>query len=146
MEKFAGKTLLKVVSIITIIGAALGILISFIGLTSLSAVASIMESSNSITLAIILSLAASVLQLVAGIMGIVNCTKPHKVVSCIVIGFICLVLSILGQVLTFVGYSNLGLNMAMSSLLSGILSLVLPILYIIGAFRVRSNLIYKEED
>lgn len=73
-----------------------------------------------------LMVVSAVSQLVAGIIGVVNCKKPEKAGVCIAWGVIVAVLCIAGTILNSAGGGSF-------SILSLVLGLVLPILYIIGA-------------
>ena len=71
-------------------------------------------------------LISAVAELVAGIIGVVNCKKPEKAVVCIAWGIIVAVLSVAGTILNSVGGGTF-------SVFSLLLGLVLPVLYMIGA-------------
>ena len=75
-----------------------------------------------------LALVSAGISLVAGILGVKNAAKPEKAMVCIVFGILTAALSVLGNVLTVAG----GGNFSIPNLLLG---LVIPVLYLIGAFQ-----------
>lgn len=76
----------------------------------------------------VLALVSSLVSMVAGIIGVINADKPKKAKTCIVFGFLALVSAIIASTLSMMG----GNNFKITSLLVG---LVLPTLYLIGAFQ-----------
>ena len=127
--KAKGTGFLKVTGILMIIGEGISIIMGIIAALGVAVVAYISDGKASSTLlyaSVVLVIASAIAQLVAGIIGVVNCRKPEKAMSCIVCGVIVAVLSIAGSVLNSVGGGSF-------SVLSLILGLVLPVLYIIGA-------------
>ena len=81
-----------------------------------------------LTFAAVLSLVGSAVSLTAGILGVANAAKPERATVCIVFGILTAVLSVLGNVLTAAGGGSF-------SVVNLILGLVLPVLYLIGAFQ-----------
>ena len=127
--KTKGTGFLKVTGILMIIGGAVSIILSIIAALGIAALAYISDGTVSSALlyaSVILMIVSAVAELVAGIIGVANCKKPDKAVSCIVWGIIVAVLSVAGTVLNSVGGGSF-------SVFSLILGLVLPVLYIIGA-------------
>ena len=127
--KTKGTGFLKVTGILMIIGGAVSIILSIIAALGIAALAYISDEAVSSALlyaSVILMIVSAVAELVAGIIGVANCKKPDKAVSCIVWGIIVAVLSVAGTVLNSVGGGSF-------SAFSLILGLVLPALYIIGA-------------
>lgn len=127
--KAKGTGFLKVTGILMIIGGGISIIMGIIAALGVAVVAYISDGKASSTLlyaSVVLVIASAIAQLVAGIIGVVNCRKPEKAMSCIVCGVIVAVLSIAGSILNSVGGGSF-------SVLSLILGLVLPVLYIIGA-------------
>lgn len=103
-----GAGFLKVTGILMIIGGAIGIIFSIIALLGIAA------------------LVGSIAQLVAGIIGVANCKKPEKAMTCIVFGVIVAVFNVAGVILNVAG----GGSFNFVSLITG---LILPVLYVIGA-------------
>lgn len=130
MEKTTtkGTGFLKVTGILMIIGGGISIIMGIIAALSVAALAYIAGGDSSALLyaSVVLMLVSAVAELVAGIIGVVNCKKPEKAGVCIAWGIIVAVLSVAGTILNSVGGGTF-------SVFSLILGLVLPVLYIIGA-------------
>ena len=124
-----GTGFLKVTGILMIIGGGISIIMGIIAALGVAALAYISDgtvSSAVLYASVVLMLISAVAELVAGIIGVVNCKKPEKAGVCIAWGIIVAVLSVAGTVLNSVGGGTF-------SVFSLILGLVLPVLYIIGA-------------
>ena len=131
MEKTTtkGTGFLKVTGILMIIGGGISIIMGIIAALGVAALAYISDGTVSSALlyaSVVLMLISAVAELVAGIIGVVNCKKPEKAGVCIAWGIIVAVLSVAGTILNSVGGGSF-------SAFSLILGLVLPVLYIIGA-------------
>lgn len=129
MEKTKGSGFLKVTGILMIIGGGISIIMSIIAVLGVAALVYISDgeaSSAMLYASVALMVVSAVSQLVAGIIGVVNCKKPEKAGVCIAWGVIVAVLCIAGTILNSAGGGSF-------SILSLVLGLVLPILYIIGA-------------
>ncbi len=129
MEKTKGSGFLKVTGILMIIGGGISIILSIIAVLGVAALVYISDgeaSSAMLYASVALMVVSAVSQLVAGIIGVVNCKKPEKAGVCIAWGVIVAVLCIAGTILNSVGGGSF-------SIFSLVLGLVLPILYIIGA-------------
>ena len=124
-----GTGFLKVTGILMIIGGGISIIMGIIAALGVAALAYISDGTVSSALlyaSVGLMLISAVAELVAGIIGVVNCKKPEKAGVCIAWGIIVAVLSVAGTILNSVGGGSF-------SAFSLILGLVLPVLYIIGA-------------
>ena len=124
-----GTGFLKVTGILMIIGGGISIIMGIIAALGVAALAYISDGTVSSALlyaSFVLMLISAVAELVAGIIGVVNCKKPEKAGVCIAWGIIVAVLSVAGTILNSVGGGSF-------SAFSLILGLVLPVLYIIGA-------------
>ena len=124
-----GTGFLKVTGILMIIGGGISIIMGIIAALGVAALAYISDGTVSSALlyaSVVLMLISAVAELVAGIIGVVNCKKPEKAGVCIAWGIIVAVLSVAGTILNSVGGGSF-------SAFSLILGLVLPVLYIIGA-------------
>ncbi len=132
MEQTAkGAAFLKVTGILMIIGGAIALILGFVAVAAVAALAYLSDgviSSGLLYTASILALISAVAELVAGIVGVVNSKKPEKAGACIVWGVIVAVLSVAGCVLTAVA----GADFPVVNL---ILGLVLPALYVVGALK-----------
>ena len=126
--KTKGSGFLKVTGILMIIGGGISIIMGIIAALGVAALAYIAGGDSSALLyaSAVLMLISAVAELVAGIIGVVNCKKPEKAVVCIAWGLIVAVLSVAGTILNSVGGGTF-------SVFSLLLGLVLPVLYIIGA-------------
>ena len=127
--KTKGSGFLKVTGILMIIGGGISIILSIIAVLGVAALVYISDgeaSSAMLYASVALMVVSAVSQLVAGIIGVVNCKKPEKAGVCIAWGVIVAVLCIAGTILNSVGGGSF-------SIFSLVLGLVLPILYIIGA-------------
>lgn len=122
-----GKNFLKVCGILMIIGGGLGIIISIIaaiGAAAVQTLATAVDSSvstGSMWAAVILAIVGSVLELVCGIVGCVNCSKPEKAMVNIVFGVLVIVVQIIALIMSF----------SVASLITGF---IVPALYLVGAF------------
>lgn len=124
-----GTGFLKVTGILMIIGGGISIIMGIIAALGVAALAYISDGTVSSALlyaSVVLMLISAVAELVAGIIGVVNCKKPEKAGVCIAWGIIVAVLSVAGTILNSVGGGSF-------SAFYLILGLVLPVLYIIGA-------------
>lgn len=127
--KTKGSGFLKVTGILMIIGGGISIIMSIIAVLGVAALVYISDgeaSSAMLYASVALMVVSAVAQLVAGIIGAVNCKKPEKAGVCMAWGIIVAVLCIAGTILNSAGGGSF-------SILSLVLGLVLPILYIIGA-------------
>ena len=123
--------LLKVASIIMIVGGGLGIVFGIIAVLGLGALALALGSEASTGLLMagaLLALVSSIISLVAGIVGVKNAAVPEKAQTCIVFGIITAVSSVFASTLSMMG----GNSFNFASLLVGLL---LPVLYLVGAFQ-----------
>lgn len=128
MEEKKGSTLLKVSGILMIIGGAISLIFAIIAIAGIAILAAAGASSALLYAAGAIALLGSVAELVAGIVGVVNWNKPEKAKTCICWGVIVIVLSIASCILEVAGGGDF-------PVLSLLLGLVLPVLYIIGAVK-----------
>ena len=124
------NTLLKVISIVYIIVSALGILLGLLVAVLGGAVLGAASESLGVGLAVggslgVLLLAGSALSLAAGIVGVKGKFRGAKV-----LGIIILVLGVIGSVSSL--FTTLDLK---SAIVPALLELILPVLYVIGAFK-----------
>ena len=127
------NALLKVTGILMIIGGIAGIVVSIIAMLGVGALALLVGGAVGLLMfAVILSLVGSVIQLIAGIVGNKNAAKPEKAGVCIIFGIVTLALSLLGNILTMAGGGSF-------NALSLGLGVVIPILYLVGAFQNKSK-------
>lgn len=127
-ENVQGKTFLQVVSIIMIVGGALSLLITGCGACAVTALAAGLGIGGLWMAYLVFGLLASVIELVAGIIGVMKAGKPGRPQICIVLGVIMIVFSLLSNIL----YAVDGYGLDFFSL---ILGLALPVLYVIAAMK-----------
>ena len=126
-----GHKFLKVTGILMIIGGALSAILGIIAVLSVAALAYIASAHSEAAMlyaSTILFLVSGIVELIAGIIGVINAEKPQKAKTCIVWGALVAVLSVAGTILGVAGGGDF-------SVFSLILGLVLPVLYIIGAVK-----------
>lgn len=126
MTKPKGAGFLKVTGILMIIGGGISLIVAIAALLGIAALAVLGASSALLYAAGILALASAVAELVTGILGVVNANRPEKAGLCMAWGIVVAALCVLGCILTVAGGDSF-------PVLSLILGLVLPVLFIIGA-------------
>jgi len=130
MEQKSNK-FLKVTGILMIIFGGIGIVFGIIAVIGVGALAMLLGPEANVgllTFAAILALVSAVVSLIAGIVGVKNAAKPEKANVCIVYGILTAVLAVLGQILTMAGGGSF-------NVMNLIIGLVIPVLYLIGAFQ-----------
>ena len=128
-----GRKFLKVTGILMIIGGAFGIIGGIVAMIGAGALAAVLETSaGGLMLASALILASAVFQLIAGIMGVKHCENIEKAQSCLIMGVLVAVLSVVGNIISNV----MGTSFNIMSYATG---LVIPVLYIIGAAKNKSE-------
>ena len=125
---------LKVTGILMIIGGALSLLLVIFagGLAMLFGGALGLAGVGLVIFSLILALVGSVIQFIAGIVGVKNAARPEKAMACIVWGFLTVAVSLLSNILSIAGGSTVGA-------FTWILGLALPALYLVGAFQNKSR-------
>lgn len=132
--------LLKVTGILMIIGGGLGIIFGIIAVLGVSVAVEFINGLGGdanlglLMFAAILTLISAIVSLAAGIVGVVNAAKPEKAIVCIVFGILTAALSVLGNILTTAGGGSF-------SVLNLMIGLVLPVLYLIGAFQNKKKMV-----
>lgn len=133
-----GKTYLKVTGILLLIGGILGVLCYGL-LTLLLGVALVDQGTGSgaipVTAIVVVYVIASIIQQLAGVMGIKGCNKSSKADGCFKIGIVVLIISILAAIVNMAGA-----GFTFSGILYALLGLVVPGLYIYGAKLNRDSL------
>ena len=97
-----GQKILKITSILMIIGgiiAAIAGVIAILGVSALAALSGSAEGTGLLYASSILVTVASVIQFIAGIKGIGACNAPQKAASCIKWGIIIAILTIISIVI-----------------------------------------------
>lgn len=129
--------LLHVCGILMIIGGAIAIITGIVSLAGAGVLVAVGEGEGvaafPLYAAIAISLVGGALELFAGIMGVKNCAAPDKAALCIVLGIAVIALCVISNALTLIAYP------ASFGILSVILGLVLPVLYLIGAVQLKNQ-------
>jgi len=132
--KAPGTTILKVVGILMIIFGAISLIVGLAG-GALAGVISTVEDETAGEIAGTLAgystvvIITSVIEFVAGIVGVALCKKPAKATVCIVFGCLTVIAACVSFVMGIVG------DASVSNIVSGLVGFVLPVLYLIGAFK-----------
>ena len=127
-----GQKILKVTSILMIIGGVIAVVVgvlAILGISALAALSGSAEGTGLLYASSILVTVASVIQFIAGIKGISACSDPQKAASCIKWGIIIAILTIT-MIIGLVG----GGTFCITSL---VLNLLLPGLYVYGAMQMK---------
>ncbi len=128
-----GQKVLKVASILMIIGgviAAVAGVIGILGVTALVALAGSADGAGLLYASTTIVTVASIIQFIAGIKGIGACCLPEKAAGCIKWGITIVVLSIISMIIGLIG----GADFSITSL---VLNMLLPGLYIYGAMQMK---------
>ncbi|RHR11042.1 hypothetical protein DWX58_00850 [Pseudoflavonifractor sp. AF19-9AC] len=129
-----GQKLLKVTSILMIIGGVIAVIAGVLAILGISALAALSGSTEGFGLLYVSSglvTVASIIQFIAGIKGIGACSDPQKAASCIKWGIVIAVLAIISIIIGIVGGGKF-------SITSLVLNLLLPGLYIYGAMQMKN--------
>lgn len=129
MEKSNG--FLKVTGILMIIGGVFTILLSILAVAGLGALAVTLGAEADwglLAVSSIVGFISGAISLIAGIAGTKNANKPEKAMTCIIYGGLTVLLSILGSILNVLG----GNQFSVIGLITGLL---VPVLYLTGAFQ-----------
>ncbi len=124
-----GSKFLKVTGILMIIFGAIALVVSIIAILGLGVLEALGAPMGLLWASGIISLVGSVAEFVAGIIGVKNWNKPEKANTCIGWGIAVAAMCIISNVFTLIGYPE---NFSVFSVICG---LVVPVLYLIGAFQ-----------
>lgn len=127
-----GQTFLKVIAILMIIGGVIAAIVSLIGIAGVALLATLGGASGLLYLSIGIAVLASVIELIAGIKGVGACKAPEKAAACVKWGIIIAALSIISTIVNLIGGGDF-------SVVSLILNLILPVLYVVAALQVKSS-------
>ena len=125
--------LLKVCSILMIIGAAIDIILSVIALAGVGILAAAGIATGLVIVSTILLILACIIQMIAGVKGVKGANDPALGSKCVIWGVLVIILSVISNVLNIIAGN--GFNT-----FSFLLGLVLPVLYIIGASKSKKML------
>lgn len=124
-----GSKFLKVTGILMIIFGSIALIIAIVALLGLGVLEAMGAPMGLLWASGIIALLGAVAEFVAGIIGVVNWNKPNKANTCIVWGIAVAAMCVISNIFTLIGYPE---NFNLFSLLTG---LVIPVLYLIGAFK-----------
>lgn len=124
-----GSKFLKVTGILMIIFGSIALIIAIMALLGLGVLEAIGAPMGLLWASGIIALLGAVAEFVAGIIGVVNWNKPNKANICIGCGIAVAAMCVISNIFTLIGYPE---NFNVFSLLTG---LVIPVLYLIGAFK-----------
>ena len=134
--------LLKVVSILMIIFGGIALLVALLAVLGAGVIAAgaagigtdaAGAAAGLIMVASIIMLIGAVIQFVAGIVGVKNHKKPEKATICIVFGVLVTLVYIVSIVIDIAS----GAGQPMTIALSIVIGLVMPVLYLLGAFKLK---------
>lgn len=128
-----GAKFLKVTGILMIIFGALAIVMDLIAMAGLGVLEAIGAPMGALWLSAIVGLVGAVLELIAGINGVLNAEKPEKAKTCMVWGIIIAGMCVISNLITLFAYPD---NFNIVSLLLG---LVIPALFIFGAYKNQNS-------
>ncbi|WP_370767193.1 hypothetical protein [Ruminococcus sp.] len=124
-----GSKFLKVTGILMIIFGSIALIIAIVALLGLGVLEAMGAPMGLLWASGIIALLGAVAEFVAGIIGVVNWNKPNKANTCIGWGIAVAAMCVISNIFTLIGYPE---NFNVFSLLTG---LVIPVLYLIGAFK-----------
>ena len=138
-EKSKSNLLLKIMSILMIIGGIVMIIVRII-VSAIAVIGTIALGDLMLIMGSLLAFLSSIFMLIAGIIGVKNAAKPAKAKTCIVMGVIVVALSVLGTALTTFKLNSFGLGPDALTLSQSLtFGLALPVLYIIGALQLKKR-------
>ncbi len=136
-QNYKGTTMLKVVGILMIIFSAISLIGILIGGGLTAGLADILSwtglDMSGYYVAIVVGLVGTILELVAGILGIAYCRRPEKAGIVIAFGVILVILCVVSNVVSV----QIGVTF---SIISVIIGLILPVLYLIGGLQNKKSI------
>ena len=130
-----GQVALKITSILMIIGGVIATIAgvaAIFGVNALVALAGTVKNIGLLYASAIIVTAASVVEFIAGIEGIGACSAPTKAASCVKWGVVIAILTIISIITGLIGGGKF-------SIVSLVLNLLLPGLYIYGAMQIKNG-------
>ena len=121
-----GKNFIKIPSIIMIIGGVLTLIVSVLGFIGMGTLAAAGVNVGMYTVAVVIALISSVINLVAGISGVSNCENVEKAQKLFTYGIIIIALTVISNVIAVIAGGKF-------NLLSALTGFILPGLYVYGA-------------
>ena len=137
-----GQKLLKIIGILMIICGALSTVLTVISIGPIIYVANAIGGIVPIILTLAVPLIASVIELVAGIVGVKAAGMPSvsKIKTAVILGIGILVLSLVSIAYSTVLSSALG-NSITDIVIDAVAGLVIPVLYLVAVFRYKNALV-----
>jgi len=135
---------LKITGILMLIGGSLGLIFGFFVLLFgvLLGIAAIHNPAPGVTLVaglveagVVLALVGALVQFIAGMAGVKNAKNPEKANVCILLGILNALLVLISLILDYIGG---GVHNFYNVFLV-LFGLVLPTLYLVGAFQLKSK-------
>lgn len=130
-----GQKLLKVTSILMIIGGVIAAIVGVLAILGISALVALAESAEGTGLLYASSaiiIVSSVIEFIAGIKGVGACSAPQKAAACVKWGIVIAVLYIISMIIGIIGGGQF-------SIVNLILNLLLPGLYSYGAVQMKNS-------
>lgn len=143
MEPSKGRNYLYLCGLLMAAGGIISIIIGLFKLVGCMACGCVAVQAGAneglvtaiVIIAGILALAGGVLQLIAGIQGVRYSDVPEKAGTCIAWGIIVLIIQVIGLIVNLSGSDS----SAFVIILTIIFSIAVPVLYLVGAFKNRSQ-------
>ncbi len=126
-NKSAGSGFLKVCGILMIIGGVLGLLFAILAVVVIRQTGSGLNTTAN-WISVILAFVGCVIELIAGIMGVKYANRPEKARACMLCGLLVILTSVLSQIISVIAGGEFSVG-------SAITGLIVPILYVFGAFK-----------
>lgn len=130
-----GQKLLKVTSILMIIGGVIAAIVGVLALLGISALVALADSAEGAGLLYASSaiiIVSSVIEFIAGIKGVGACSAPQKAAVCVKWGIVIAVLYIISTIIGIIGGSQF-------SIVNLVLNMLLPGLYSYGAMQLKKS-------
>ena len=130
-----GQKVLKVTSILMIIGGVIAAIVGVLALLGISALVALAESAEGAGLLYASSaiiIVSSIIEFIAGIKGVGACSAPQKAAACVKWGIVIGILYIASMVIGLIGGGQF-------SIINLVLNLLLPGLYSYGAVQMKNN-------
>lgn len=130
-----GQKVLKVTSILMIIGGVIAAIVGVFAILGISALVALAESAEGAGLLYASSaiiIVSSVIEFIAGIKGVGACSAPQKAAACVKWGIVIAVLYIISTIIGIIGGSQF-------SIVNLVLNMLLPGLYSYGAMQLKKS-------
>ena len=128
-----GQKLLKVTSILMIIGGVIAAIVGVLAILGISAlVALAAEGAGLLYASSAIIIVSSIIEFIAGIKGVGACSAPQKAAACVKWGIVIGILYIASMVIGLIGGGQF-------SIINLVLNLLLPGLYSYGAVQMKNN-------